>query len=264
MILFLHILKTAGTTLRKEIIEKNYTPEEIGNYYGCMPNDLEMKMKNLPYEKQIKIGCGHFDTGVSNYMTEPFTFITLLRDPVDRVISLFYYLRKLGRPYLDHLSIEDFLTSDIHYIPRLFFNSQTMDLAAEQPGIDKPCLIIGRIKDTTPQKNPPDLEKAKEQVEKHFSVVGITEMFNESIFLMKKQFGWTDISYTRKNINEHPNKDQLPEHVLELIQEKNQLDIELYQWAKKRLEEQILQLNAKSKKELNQFNLKQNGSDEEY
>ena len=184
--------------------------------------------------------------------------MTLLRDPVDRVISLFYYLQKLGSPLLDHLSIEDFLTSNIHYIPRLFFNCQTLDLAAEHPGIDKPCLIWGKVKADINQQSPPDLEKAKEHIDKYFSVVGITEMFNESVYLMKKQFGWSDISYTKKNINKHPDNTQLPEHVLDFIREKNKIDIQLYEWAKKRFEAKIQQLDEKDTRELQEFITKQN------
>ncbi|WP_026674516.1 hypothetical protein [Alkalihalobacterium bogoriense] len=36
-----------------------------------------------------------------------------------------------------------------------------------------------------------DLQKVVKNIETHFSVVGITEEFNESLFLMKQRFGLT-------------------------------------------------------------------------
>ena len=51
MILFIHILKTAGTTLREEIIEKNYKQKEIGYYYGYTPEEMQWNMQNPPKDK---------------------------------------------------------------------------------------------------------------------------------------------------------------------------------------------------------------------
>ncbi|MEK1833449.1 hypothetical protein AAAC51_44670 [Priestia megaterium] len=41
------------------------------------------------------------------------------------------------------------------------------------------------------------VERAKEKL-KDFKVVGITEMFNESLTLLAKEFGWSSVEYKKK------------------------------------------------------------------
>ena len=113
--------------------------------------------------------------GLHARLSRPATYITVLRDPVDRVISAFYFMSnyKLHPNYWkfrrEGWQLEDFVRRS----PRENVQSKMMAGA----NYDEPC--TAEI-----------LEKAKQNLAKYFSVVGLTERFEESLALMKLRFGW--------------------------------------------------------------------------
>jgi hypothetical protein len=99
-----------------------------------------------------------------------------------------------------------------------------------------------------------DLEKAKHHIEKSFSVVGLTEMFNESVYIMKRSFNWHNIQYKKQNVTKKkPETKNLSPQTIQSIKENNYYDILLYRFAKDRLILQINHLPPKAKKELIAF-----------
>ena len=85
------------------------------------------------------------------------------------------------------------------------------------------------------------LRKAKENLQ-YFSVVGLTERFEETLALMKVRFGWKLQSYSSFNVTRaRPKKHDLPQSTLDLIAERNRFDIELYDCVAKTFEDAISQ-----------------------
>ena len=77
-------------------------------------------------------------------------------------------------------------------------------------------------------------EKAKENLVRYFSVVGLSERFEESLALMKLRFGWKFQRYSSFNVTRtRPKKADLPRSTLDLIEEKNSFDMSLYDCAAK-------------------------------
>jgi len=75
-------------------------------------------------------------------------------------------------------------------------------------------------------------ERAKENLGRYFSVVGLFERFEESLALMKLRFGWKLQRYSSFNVTRtRPRKADIPQSTLDLIAEKNSLDISLYNCA---------------------------------
>jgi hypothetical protein len=75
-------------------------------------------------------------------------------------------------------------------------------------------------------------ERAKENLVRYFSVVGLSERFEESLALMKLRFGWKLQRYSSFNVTRtRPKKADLPRSTLDLILEKNSFDISLYDCA---------------------------------
>lgn len=244
LVLFIHIPKTAGTTLRSIII-KEYHPKIWYLYtkYREKPLNRQSIIEKIKKNHHLKCICGHIGFGIwspytgesvlTHYQPErPITYISMLRDPIDQVISHYYFLQTIFLPRNDpnHIllktSFEEFIKM------KQYTNLQTLYIAG------------GSL----------DLQMAKENITKHFKVVGITERFNESVFLMKKELGWKNIHYKKQNITPNrPSKDTLSRHVIDMIKKYNQLDIELYHYARQLLERKIASLDLQSKEELNQF-----------
>ncbi len=81
------------------------------------------------------------------------------------------------------------------------------------------------------------LEKASDHLSQHFSVVGLSERFEESLALMKLRFGWQLKSYSSFNVTRsRPKKRDLSSTTLDLITERNRFDVSLYQRAETHFE----------------------------
>ncbi|MUL39304.1 sulfotransferase family 2 domain-containing protein [Gloeocapsopsis dulcis] len=248
-IIFLHIPKASGSTLHN-IIERQYSSKVIYSIDGLNVIDSTNKFKNLPEEQRqrIKVLKGHMSFGLHEYLPQPSTYITMLRDPVDRVISHYYYVirnpqHRLHKQVKDNkITLQEYVSNGITTEVN---NSQTRILAAvnkSKVGFDE---ITGKA-----------LEKAKQNLETHFSVIGITEKFDETLILLKKIFDWKTPFYVRENVtkNRQP-KENIPQETLEIIQRYNQLDIQLYQYAQHQLKQQISQYSGNFERELTAFKL---------
>ncbi len=242
--IFVHIPKTAGSTVRS-ILRKQYDENEI-----CFGNNEEVtsRLQTMCEKDLEKIKCfhGHFHYGIHQYLSnKPYVYYTMLRDPIEHVISeYFYVLRKpnnFAYEKVKDMSFEEFICTE-EFKDRTS-NRQTFFISGGQEN---------------------NLFLAKENLEK-FSIIGITEMFDESLFLIGKELGWKDISYRKKNVTKkRPQIDEFPKHVKEIIEENNQFDMELYRYAKELLEKRIEGLGSKEKNELRQYLLSQRARNRKY
>jgi Sulfotransferase family len=235
LIIFSHIPKTGGLTLRS-IIDRQYRPDQIYRYPAHQYQEALKKLSTVQREK-IRCIYGHCRFGIHRYFHRPFRYITLLRDPVNRVISAYYYIKSSPNNKLytkaNRLSFEEFILSKDDNIRLPLWNHQTRFLSG---------------------KHHPDLEQAKRNLSKHYAVVGITEMYPHSVFLMKRALGWSDIDYTKQNVTKRrPHKQQVPEELIRIIKQNNALDIQLYHFAKRLLIRRINNLPPTAKRQLAQY-----------
>lgn len=183
VIIFQHIPKTAGTTLRY-IIQYQFAPGAICELYGDAGSHSERvnKLKNLTKteRKKIEIINTHLGFGIHEYLSQPYTYITFLRDPVDRVISMYYYYQKTKNPLFQHLSLKEFVES----YPAVQ-NGMTKNFS----GVTlKRQLLPEEAKDKVPF-TAENLELAKHNLQTQFKFVGISERFDESLILLQRILG---------------------------------------------------------------------------
>src|SRR5437764_5097557 len=174
--------------------------------------------------QRFRVFKGHMPFGLHKILPQPATYITVMRGAVERVISAYYFMSnyKLHPNYWkfrrEGWTLEDFVRRS----PRE--NVQTKMIAGAV--YEEPC--TAEI-----------FAKAKENLQ-YFSVVGLTECFEESLALMKLRFGWKLESYSSFNVTRtRPKKREVPQATLDLIAEKNRFDISLYQEAKRVFEEDV-------------------------
>jgi len=99
-IIFIHIPKTAGTTIFK-LIERNYSPDEIikfkKNIFKKYPDKEPASVLSEMIQPSTKVLIGHCnyrDLSLVLKQNPNVKLVTFLRDPVDRVISNFKFFRK--------------------------------------------------------------------------------------------------------------------------------------------------------------------------
>ena len=201
----MHIPKTGGTTL-STIIKEQYDKNVV------LTGSNIMNFKEIEKSNSL---MGHFYYGIHRNFSKAHTYITLMRDPIELMISSYFYIKET-EVHPDHAKVNKISFSE-------FINSNEYGLN----NLQTRYFCGGQT---------PNLEQAKEILDTHFSVVGITEMFDDSLSLMEHQLNWKNIDYQRINVNKNrPSRKDLPTDIISDIIQSNTMDLELYEYAKKRL-----------------------------
>ncbi len=167
-------------------------------------------------ENVTDLGCRHF---------------TLLADPVSRALANYWQIRRTDEYHLHEVVVQQRMQDGIEAVRR---NPQTR-------------IFSGAFeeKDLTEVH----LERAKHNLENHFAVVGICERFDETLLLLKREFGWKTPYYEAQD--DSPVADvETPELVRNRIIERNTLDIELYNFALHRFSERVAALGLRFQREV--------------
>jgi hypothetical protein len=228
--IFLHIPKTAGTTLN-HIMERHYPPHQI---FSFGPVDGVEAFTQLPLEQRhaFRLVRGHMAFGLHAYVRPPYRYFTMLRKPVERVISYYYFMLERPEHYLhnslheNRMGLEAFVASGWSTMAE---NAQTRMLSGVYHGPPG----FGELDETV-------LEAAKRNLREQFVTVGLTERFDESLLLLRRYLGWNKIYYQRQNVTrKRPSRRQISPQTLAVIRAHNQLDLELYDYARALMDAQI-------------------------
>jgi hypothetical protein len=230
-ILFLHLPKAGGTTLGEFVYNECRAGGDAQSDgllsdgvlflpYGFLKEEsLEVPQyaRDLLSRDDLRAVIGHFWYGLHEHLGRPWTYITLLRHPVERVLSLYHFLKLEGT-----MSLADFAAAPPF---READNDQTRRIAGIDPELGA-C-------------TPAMLDLAKEHLRRDFAVAGVVERFDDTLELLRKRLGWNrgTLSYPR-NVNEsRPAAESLPRETVEAILARNQLDLALWQFVSERMNE---------------------------
>jgi hypothetical protein len=225
-VFFLHIPKCAGSTLSFEIIKNQYKSGKYVFFYDQGYPVMVDRLKGMSRAEQRKIECiaGHFFFGIQEYyIARPVTFITILRDPIERVISHYYFVLRSNTHYLHKAVTQNNLTLKEYVVNKL-----STELNNGQ------ARILAGLEWNVPYGECPQalLDKAKENLETHFIAVGLTEKFDEFLRLLNHKLGWDTHVQKKQNVGKNRLKRaDIDNETLAIIEKYNQLDIQLYQYA---------------------------------
>jgi len=235
-IIFLHIPKTAGTTLNR-VLQKQYKPEQL-YYLGANAQESVRAYQALAAQKKkaIRLVSGHTAYGFHEYVPGSSTYFTFLRDPVERVVSFYHYVKKSEQHYLNSAAVNEFsgIKPFVNSgITKMVDNGQTRLISGTwlEPGFGE---ITAQI-----------FEQAKTNLSQRFSIVGLTEQFDATLLLFRQLFNWQNISYIRQNVTKsNQNNRQLSAEERETITAINRWDMALYRHAQSLFEQQINALGS--------------------
>jgi hypothetical protein len=236
-IIFLHIGKTAGLSLRM-ILRRQFPASRVMDLRNPATDHTRLRREGAnryfaalpePERARPRLIMGHATYGLHDHIPRPSTYVTLLRDPVSLNVSLYHYIRRTPNHVLhgrikDHPTLESFLQSGISLETD---NSMTRAIAGDT------STPFGGCTDEM-------LAAAKEHVETNFSLVGFTERFDESLLLLGRVFGWSRLHYVPVNVagGRRP-RESIPASTVELIRRQNRLDVQLFGWATERFDATI-------------------------
>lgn len=236
-VIFLHIGKTAGTTLRK-ILYRNFEKDEVVLVKNGNESPARLRREETPAifaaipemeRARAKLVLGHIIFGLHDLVPQPSTYITLVRRPTSLVVSQYHWVRRDPTHWLHarvveaDMSLEEYVEGGISLESD---NSQTRAIAGDTTTPFGEC--TGELLDT-----------AKRNVDRHFSVVGLTERFDESLLLLRHAFGWSKMHYAPAKVAPRRDRPSVPRPVLDRIEALNWLDDELYEYAQHRMQQAI-------------------------
>jgi hypothetical protein len=193
--IFVHIPKTAGSTLRT-LITANYAPNEVLSLYGDPKEILIRAAAQIGKTKSYRLVQGHTPYGTHRFIgLQQARYLTFLRDPIDRFLSdIAHAIRHadhgfhgvVGAPGLtmkqrisNALDINYYRNNMVQYVSGSF-STEPISLIHLGTAID-------------------NLWSSE--------FIGLTEQFESSLLMMAKLLGWKTIIPQRLNVR--PDKEEL-------------------------------------------------------
>ncbi len=197
--IFVHIAKTAGSTLRT-LITANYAPEHVITLNGDPKEILKEAVAYVGKTESYRLIYGHTPYGTHRFLgiRQP-RYYTFLRDPVER-----------------------FLSDIAHTIRHADHNFHT---ALTEPGLSRDQIISRALDINYYRNNMVQFVSGSFTTEvvsmSHLGVaidnlwgsefVGVTEQFNSSLLIMAKRLGWKYIIPQKVNVRPDVAEDISPE-----------------------------------------------------
>jgi hypothetical protein len=228
--LFLHIPRTAGTTLNR-LLARHFPPETLLSLYSREEFSRYATI-DADHLARLRLIQGHVLLGDYERFTfydAPVRAFTFLREPVSRVISEYYFLRTWPKQHLyallndQNISLAEYVDSAHKLLRYKGSNFMTRVLS----GIDP---------DHSPEEA---LARAKTHLRDRFVVFGLTEAFDASLLLLADALGLQDLLYERQNALRQPPSNRATDAERELVASRNCLDTALFGFAQALFAERV-------------------------
>ena len=227
MYLFNHIPKCGGLSYRA-LFEDLFGRERVEHISVNLEEEYTLSPEQF---QQFTMLMGHFGVRWNEVVGPGRRWMTALREPIDRVVSTYYYWRhntplSPESPWLylaQSMSLDEFIRCGHYLVMQGISNVQTWLLADD---------LRWRYH-IVPERDA--LEVAKANLDK-FDFIGIHEEFEESVSRMCAYLGFArpeKAPYVNKT-RQRAGVRELSPTTIESIVELNQADIELYQYALKK------------------------------
>ncbi len=227
-IIFLHIPKTAGTTIR-HLLSLGFGRDEVLDLDLTRPREVEL-WQTLSGEtlRRYRLIAGHFRYDFIVAKVPQGRIFTFLRDPIERCLSLFPFLKEraargmLATPERNELmrgiSFEEFVFSDHELVQQQRDNPHIRFLGG------LPC---------PPERSPEEMLALAKQRLAAMDFFGIVEQMPESISMLCAFLGLRPHSeiFSINRGRRRRIREEVDAKLLNRLEETNRYDMELYEYA---------------------------------
>jgi hypothetical protein len=228
--LFVHLQKTGGTALFQRLREHfgdrgvYPTPDERGDVRAV--TDLDFLVDRMrAHGDEVRVVTGHFPLCTTELLGGDFTTFTVLRDPVERTLSLLRRRQDAEERFHDR-AFEDIYTDEsLHDIIR---NHMVKMLSLTVDELEAAPLVMEVDFDEA------RLERAKANLRDRIDVFGLQEHFDDFCADLSGRFGW-DLGAPR--FANRTKQAMVSDALRERIADDNSVDRALYDFARQLWEE---------------------------
>ncbi|MBT8040741.1 MAG: sulfotransferase family protein [Gammaproteobacteria bacterium] len=225
-LIFLHIPKTGGVTMSR-LLAQQFKSGQI--YEIDPPNYVEnaARLAEQPetLKRSIKLLTGHMAFGVHKCLPQKSVYFTMLRHPVERAISYYYFVRNSrNHPLHDEVVKSSMTLLDLvrEQITVELDNGQTRILCGmpDVPWFGRSHVVC------TPQAS----EQAIRNIESDSVISGVTELFDDSVKALNRSLGLSlPLDCSRSNVTKgKPSSNEISSRTWRLIEQMNEYDMALY------------------------------------
>ena len=249
-LLFMHIPKTGGMSMFVAFCR--LWGKDIADLYNATAAAPETALRAMR-DPRHTLYCGHYTFGLHEWMQRPAYYMSVVRRPVERIVSLYHYCLPIWNNLREDVgkgkSFEQIFKNP--QLPDYYLDFRDWILGDPGPETFLACpsadLDNGMVRrfsgyGLNPQPCPTEaLAKAKENIERHYSVVGVLERYADTLRLVADKFELGELF--EHTVNTSPKKragdKQLAAAILARIEAMNRLDLELYDWVTERFEQEL-------------------------
>jgi hypothetical protein len=228
MLIYVHIPKTAGSTMRS-LFKRNFGRRFFGFYTDrrgefLTDDELIQLVWHIYPGKEVLSGHDIRPLQEKSVQGVDLRYVTFIRHPFSRAMSLYYFEKK--HSVGSHISQKSF-----------------KEYVQQRPDHDK-AISNWQVFNISSKGT---FEHAKELLD-DFLMVGLVERFDLSLIRLQECLGedyLRYIGYTRQNVskNKQYSISNLPHDIQDELAHLNREDLQLYNYAKKRLEEDLKRLS---------------------
>jgi hypothetical protein len=240
---FIHVMKTGGTSFVWQMLS-NFEPDEVypSEVDRTSPTDVARyvfipKMLDLSPERRarIRVYAGHLPYVASELLGIELVRLTLLRDPVDRAVSMLRHVKLRFEQY-SQLSLEEIYDDDLVF-RRYLDNQQTKVFALTAEERERALAGMETQPDTAPLARrllvePRRFDQAKANLAK-VDVIGLNERYGEFIDELHTRYGWWP-NGVKEHVRTNVTSDRWPVSASfrRRIADDLGVDLEFYEYAK--------------------------------
>jgi hypothetical protein len=230
-LVFVHVPKAAGSTFTA-ILRHHYPGAAFDGGINVFQRFEQAipRLETAATRPDLRAISAEVTFGLADRYLPDARYVTILREPVERTLSQFWFFRagrgaglispQLGPPQ-PNLTVAEALEAGY-----LLDNLQTR-------------LVCGIVSPSDPL--PADaLERAQQTLAQRFFRVGTTERFDAFLALVNVELGWPTVPYRRTQVNpDNRGRETLGADDLRLVEDANTLDRQLYGFARQLLEDAL-------------------------
>ncbi|MCA9056176.1 MAG: hypothetical protein KDA75_20230, partial [Planctomycetaceae bacterium] len=245
-LLFLHIRKTAGSSVRQALTNRFAVEHTLLDWH------YQDRRRQRP--DGLRFVTGHCSFADVARFTVPPLVLVFLRPAVERALSAYHFYRDIPAHLMQSfrdtlpaefvaqrerfqvraraLGIERFLRDEEPLARQWLWNVQTRVLTGGTEAEPSPTLDEGALIDTAIA----NLAAC--------GLIGLTDRLSESLQLIEHSFGWPSLGYEpfANRTEGRPQKEELPQAAIKILNDWNRLDEQLYTAAARRFDESLMGL----------------------